>query len=185
MEAAIVKEIEQIVSASRIMTGLEDLYSYSYDASFGEYLPELAIQPENAYEISQIMKLANKYLIPVYPRGSATSLSGGPLPVEGGIVLDMTRMNKKLIIDRENLLAIVSPGVTTGEIHRKAEEAGLFYPPDPSSSKISTIGGNLLENSSGPKGLKYGTTKEYVIGLDRNQCRLLGKRGFYRDTLSV
>jgi glycolate oxidase len=166
MEAAIVKEIEQIVSANRMMTGLEDLYSYSYDASFGEYLPELAVQPETAYEISQIMKLANKYHIPVYPRGSATSLSGGPLPVEGGIVLDMTRMNKKLIIDRENLLAIVSPGVTTGEIHRKAEEAGLFYPPDPSSSKISTIGGNLLENSSGPKGLKYGTTKEYVIGLE-------------------
>ncbi|PAE40122.1 FAD-binding oxidoreductase [Bacillus sp. 7884-1] len=166
MEAVIVKEIEQIVSANRMMTGLEDLYSYSYDASFGEYLPELAVQPENAYEISQIMKLANKYRIPVYPRGSATSLSGGPLPVEGGIVLDMTRMNKKLIIDRENLLAIVSPGVTTGEIHRKAEEVGLFYPPDPSSSKISTIGGNLLENSSGPKGLKYGTTKEYVIGLE-------------------
>jgi glycolate oxidase len=81
-------------------------------------------------------------------------------------VLDMSRLNKKLIIDRENLLAIVSPGVITAEIHKKAEEVGLFYPPDPSSSHVSTIGGNLLENSSGPKGLKYGTTKEYVIGLE-------------------
>jgi len=162
----IVKEIEQFIPSDRILTDLAELYSYSYDASFGEYLPELAIQPENAEQISEIMKLANKYRIPVYPRGSATSLSGGPLPVEGGIVLDMTRMNRKLIIDRENLLAIVSPGITTGEIHQKAEEVGLFYAPDPSSSKISTIGGNILENSSGPKGLKYGTTKEYVIGLE-------------------
>ncbi|MEH7613010.1 FAD-binding oxidoreductase [Gottfriedia acidiceleris] len=162
----IVKEIEQFIPSDRILTDLAELYSYSYDASFGEYLPELAIQPENAEQISEIMKIANKYRIPVYPRGSATSLSGGPLPVEGGIVLDMTRMNRKLIIDRENLLAIVSPGITTGEIHHKAEEVGLFYAPDPSSSKISTIGGNISENSSGPKGLKYGTTKEYVIGLE-------------------
>lgn len=166
MDAAIVKEMEQFIPSDRILTDLADLYSYSYDASFGEYLPQLVIQPKTADEISKIMKLANKHRIPIYPRGSATSLSGGPLPVEGGIVLDMTRMNKKLIIDRENLLAIVSPGVTTGEIHQKAEEVGLFYPPDPSSSKISTIGGNILENSSGPKGLKYGTTKEYVIGLE-------------------
>jgi glycolate oxidase len=166
MEAAVKREIEQIVPASRIFSELEELYSYSYDASFGQYLPQLVVQPENAVEISGIMKIANKYRIPIYPRGSATSLSGGPLPVDGGIVLDMTRMKKKLIIDRENLLAIVSPGVITGDIHRKAEEVGLFYPPDPSSSNISTIGGNILENSSGPKGLKYGTTKEYVIGLE-------------------
>src|SRR5690606_37321901 len=124
--------LEEIVPANRILSGLEELYSYIYDASFGEYLPQLAIQPEDENEISKIMKLANKHQIPVYPRGSATSLSGGPLPVQGGIVLDMTRMNKKLIIDRENLLAIVSPGVTTGEIHQQAEKAGLFYPLDPS-----------------------------------------------------
>lgn len=78
----------------------------------------------------------------------------------------MTLLRDKLIIDRENMLAIVSPGVITADIHKKAEEAGLFYPPDPSSSNVATIGGNLLENSSGPKGLKYGTTKEYVIGLE-------------------
>jgi glycolate oxidase len=166
MNDAVLKEIESLIPIKRILSGLEERYSYSFDASFGEYLPDLAIQPESAFEISEMMKIANKYRIPVYPRGSATSLSGGPLPVEGGIVLDMSQMNKKLIIDRENLLAVASPGVKTGDIHQKAEEVGLFYPPDPSSSHVSTIGGNLLENSSGPKGLKYGTTKEYVIGLE-------------------
>ncbi|SEN76935.1 FAD-binding oxidoreductase [Lihuaxuella thermophila] len=166
MDQKVLEEIRKIIPNDRILLQLQDRYSYSFDASFGEYLPDIVIQPEHAEEISRLVKLANRYLIPVYPRGAATSLSGGPLPVEGGMVLDMSRLNKKLIIDRENLLAIVSPGVITADIHRKAEEAGLFYPPDPSSSHVSTIGGNLLENSSGPRGLKYGTTKEYVIGLE-------------------
>jgi glycolate oxidase len=162
----IIKEIEEFIPKERILLDLSERYSYSYDASFGEYLPDVVIQPQSAEEISQLVKLANRYLIPVYPRGSATSLSGGPLPVKGGMVLDMSRLNQKLVIDKENLLAIVSPGVITADIHKKAEEVGLFYPPDPSSSHVSTIGGNLLENSSGPRGLKYGTTKEYVIGLE-------------------
>jgi glycolate oxidase len=166
MEKHVLDEIRAIIPQERILLDLQDRYSYSFDASFGEYLPDVVIQPNDAQEISQLVKLANQYLVPVYPRGAATSLSGGPLPVEGGMVLDLSRLNKKLIIDRENLLAIVSPGVITGDIHKKAEEVGLFYPPDPSSSHVSTIGGNLLENSSGPKGLKYGTTKEYVIGLE-------------------
>lgn len=166
MDKYILEEISAIIPQERIFLELQERYSYSFDASFGQHLPEIVIQPNDAQEISLLLKLANKYIIPVYPRGSGTSLSGGPLPVEGGMVLDLSRLNKKLIIDRENLLAIVSPGVITGDIHKKAEEVGLFYPPDPSSSHVSTIGGNLLENSSGPKGLKYGTTKEYVIGLE-------------------
>ncbi len=166
MEPFILKEIAEIVSPDRMLLDLAERYSYSFDASFGEYLPELVVQPLNVDEISRLVKLANRRSIPLYPRGSATSLSGGPLPVEGGMVLDMTRMSGKLQIDRENLLAIVSPGVITADIHKQAEAAGLFYPPDPSSSHVSTIGGNISENSSGPKGLKYGTTKEYVIGLE-------------------
>ncbi len=112
------------------------------------------------------MRLANEFLFPVCPRGAATSLSGGPLPVKGGLVLDLSQMRARLEIDRENMLAIVSPGIITGDLHREADAAGLFYPPDPSSSAVSTIGGNLLENAGGPRGLKYGTTKEYVIGLE-------------------
>lgn len=166
MEQHILNEMEAIIEKERILTNLQDRYSYSYDASFGEYLPDVVVQPKDAEEISKLVKLANKYLIPVYPRGSATSLSGGFLPVKGGIVIDMSRLNKKLIIDQENLIAISSAGVITADIHKRAEEVGLFYPPDPSSASVSTIGGNLLENSSGPRGLKYGTTKEYVIGLE-------------------
>lgn len=160
------KQLQSIIPNERILSELADRYSYSFDASFGEYLPDIVVQPETKEEVAEIMKLANIDKIPIYPRGAATSLSGGPLPVKGGIILDMSQFKKKLVIDRENLLAIVSPSVITADIHKEAEAVGLFYPPDPSSSNVSTIGGNLLENSSGPKGLKYGTTKEYVIGLE-------------------
>lgn len=166
MHPGFLEELARLIPRERLLTSLEDRYSYSFDASFGEYLPDVVVQPASAEEIGELVRLANRYLVPVYPRGSATSLSGGPLPVEGGMVLDMSQYPRKLVIDRENLLAIVSPSVLTADIHRKAEEAGLFYPPDPSSSHVSTIGGNILENSSGPRGLKYGTTKEYVIGLE-------------------
>lgn len=166
MEQDALAALSQIIPGDRMFLDLAERYCYSYDASFGEYLPEIVIQPKNAKEISELVKMANLHKIPVYPRGSGTSLSGGPLPVKGGMVLDLTLLRDKLFIDRENMLAIVSPGVITATIHQKADEAGLFYPPDPSSSNVATIGGNLLENSSGPKGLKYGTTKEYVIGLE-------------------
>lgn len=162
----IFKLMETILSEEQILIDIADRFSYSFDASFGEYLPDIVVQPKNKDEVSAIIKLANDYLIPVYPRGTATSLSGGSLAVEGGIMLDMSQFNHKLIIDQDNLLAIVSPSVITSEIHKRAESVGLFYPPDPSSSHVSTIGGNIMENSSGPKGLKYGTTKEYVIGLE-------------------
>ncbi|MED3654860.1 FAD-linked oxidase C-terminal domain-containing protein [Heyndrickxia sporothermodurans] len=162
----ILNEIRKIVQNDRILTKKGDLYSFSYDASFGEYLPDIVLQPQSKEEVSKIILLANTYQIPVYPRGSATSLSGGPLPILGGIVLDMSQYPKSLTIDKENMLAIVTPSVITSRIHEEAEKEGLFYPPDPSSSNVSTIGGNILENSSGPKGLKYGTTKEYVIGLE-------------------
>lgn len=166
MNPSYICELELVIPKYRIFLELQDRYSYSFDASFGEYLPDIVIQPHSAEEISSIMKIANQYLVPVTPRGAATSLSGGPLPVKNGIVLDMTQMNTELTIDTENLIAIVSPGVITADIQKAAEKVGLFYPPDPSSAHISTIGGNLLENASGSKGLKYGTTKEYTIGLE-------------------
>lgn len=162
----LLEKVRSVVPEDRLLTDLSNRYSYSFDASFGEYLPDLVIQPLDSCEISFIVKVANDYKVPVYPRGSATSLSGGPLPVEGGIVLDMSQFERKLVIDKENLIAIASASIITSEIHKEAERVGLFYPPDPSSSNVSTIGGNLLENSSGPRGLKYGTTKEYVIGLE-------------------
>lgn len=166
MKPETIEELIAITDRDRVLDSLEERYAYAFDASFGTYLPDVVVFPQSAQEVAAILKLANREKIPVTPRGGGTSLSGGPLPVAGGIALVMTRMNKLLQIDRDNLIAIVEPGVLTGDLHRKAEEAGLFYPPDPSSSNVSTIGGNLAENAGGPHGLKYGVTKHYVIGLE-------------------
>lgn len=158
--------IQSIRDDARILTEKADLVSYSYDASFGSYMPEVVVQPLSTEEVAAVIKLANTHKIPVYPRGQGTSLSGGPLPVRGGIVLDLSQWTSKLEIDAENMLAIVSPGITAQAINNAALQHGLIYPPDPSSMNIATIGGNLAENSGGPKGLKYGVTKDYVIGLE-------------------
>ncbi len=155
-----------IKDEKRILTDKADLYSYSYDASFGVHLPDIVVQPKSAEEVADIMKLANEYKIPVYPRGKATSLSGGPLPVHGGIVLDLSTWNEKLEVDPEDMVAVVSPGVITADINDAALKYGFIFPPDPSSSNVATIGGILAENSGGPRGLKYGVTKDYVIGLE-------------------
>lgn len=159
-------EIKKVMgSEDRLLLNEADLYSYAFDASFGTYRPELVLQPVSTTEVVNIVRLANQYQILLYPRGSGTSLSGGPLPVYGGIVLDFTRWDDLLMIHREDLVAIVSPGVITANINEKANEYGLMYPPDPSSAHVATIAGNLAENSGGPRGLKYGVTKDYVIGL--------------------
>ncbi|MBM7571677.1 FAD-binding oxidoreductase [Aquibacillus albus] len=157
---------EVIVDHECILTDNADLHSYSYDASFGVHVPDVVIMAKSTIEVSNIIKLANEHEIPVYPRGQGTSLSGGPLPVKGGIVLDLSKWKDKLVIDPGDMVAVVSPGVLTAQINNAALEHGLIYPPDPSSSHVSTIGGNLAENSGGPRGLKYGVTKDYVIGLE-------------------
>ncbi|MCR8636478.1 FAD-binding oxidoreductase [Paenibacillus radicis (ex Xue et al. 2023)] len=161
-----VKEIRSIVKTGRVLTNESDRFSYSFDASFGTYLPDVVIQTKSVEELVALVKLANREKIPVYPRGQATSLSGGPLPVHGGMVFDLSVMNDVLEVYEEDLVAVASPGVLTSNIHKAAEQKGLLYPPDPSSSHVSTIGGNLAENSGGPRGLKYGVTKDYVIGLE-------------------
>jgi glycolate oxidase len=158
--------IQNIVRKGRVLTSESDRYSYSFDGSFGTYLPDVVIQTKEVNELAELVKLANREGIPVYPRGQSTSLSGGPLPVKGGMVFDLSVMNDVLEIHEEDLVAVVSPGVLTADIHKAAEEKGFMYPPDPSSSHVSTIGGNLAENSGGPRGLKYGVTKDYVIGLE-------------------
>ncbi|RYL95274.1 FAD-binding protein [Sporolactobacillus sp. THM7-4] len=160
------QQLKQIIhDPGRILFREEDLVSYGYDASFGFYKPDLVVQAASAEEVAGILKLANRYKIPVTPRGQASSLSGGPLPVKGGIVLDLSQWNDKLIIDSEDMVAVVSPGVVTAQIDKAASKYGLMYPPDPGSSQVSTIAGNLAENSGGPRCLKYGVTKDYVIGL--------------------
>ncbi|MDQ0177808.1 FAD-binding oxidoreductase [Bacillus chungangensis] len=162
-----IAEMKKVMTSEKRILQIEsDLYSYSFDASFGTYRPDLVLQPISTEETAGIVRLANRFKTPIYPRGSGTSLSGGPLPVHGGIVLDFSQWDDKLIINAEDLIATVSPGVITAKINEKANEWGLMYPPDPSSAHVSTISGNLAENAGGPRGLKYGVTKDYVIGLE-------------------
>jgi glycolate oxidase len=129
-------------------------------------LPDAVVYPETTAEVQNILKLANEHRIPIVPRGAASNLCGGTVPVQGGIVVTMSRMNKLLELDTDNLTATVQPGLNTKRFHQEVEKRGLFYPPDPSSMVISTLGGNIMEGAGGLRGLKYGTTKDYVIGLE-------------------
>jgi len=157
--------LKQVIPSKQVLTDLSDRYSYSFDASFGEHLPEAVVQAKSNEEVMEVLKIANEYRIPVYPRGQGTCLSGGPLPVHGGMVLDMSQWPERIEMSPDDLTVTVSPSVLTGNINKEAEKHGLMYAPDPSSAHVATIGGNLAENSGGPRGLKYGVTKDHVIGL--------------------
>ncbi|MGG2939448.1 glycolate oxidase subunit GlcD [Heyndrickxia faecalis] len=140
---------------------------YSYDASPQfQSMPDAVVAPRNKEEVQKIVKICNKHRIPIVPRGSGSNLCAGTCPIEGGIVLLFKHMNKILEIDEENLTVTVEPGVITLDMIKAVEAKGLFYPPDPSSMKISTIGGNINENSGGLRGLKYGVTRDYVLALE-------------------
>lgn len=163
----VLRELQAIVGPDGLMDSPEDLFVYSYDASANaSAVPDVVVQPFSTEEISAILKLASRHSIPVITRGSGTNLSGATIPVTGGIVLHLGRMNRILELDQENLTATVQPGVVTAELHAAVERLGLFYPPDPSSMRISTIGGNLALCAGGLRGLKYGVTKDYVLALE-------------------
>lgn len=129
-------------------------------------MPDVIVAPRNTEEIASIVKLCGEHQVPIVPRGSGTNLSAGTVPTKGGVVLLFKNMNKILDIDVENMTVTVQPGLITAHLSSSVEKHGLFYPPDPSSNKISTIGGNISENSGGLRGLKYGVTKDYVRGLE-------------------
>lgn len=145
---------------------VSDLVSYGFDASFGQYMPDYVVQVLSTEDVQNVVKLADEHIIPIYARGASTSLSGGALPVKGGIVVDFSQWNDEFEIYPDDLIIKTRPGVITGKIHALAEKHNLMYPPDPSSSVVCTIGGNLAENAGGPRGIKYGVTKDYVIGLE-------------------
>jgi glycolate oxidase len=143
------------------------LLVYSYDATPQfQSMPDGVIAPRNTQEISEIVKICHEHSIPIVPRGSGTNLCAGTCPTEGGLVILFKHLNHILEIDEENLTVTVQPGVITLDMINEVEARGLFYPPDPSSMKISTIGGNINENSGGLRGLKYGVTRDYVIALE-------------------
>ncbi|MGJ3222463.1 glycolate oxidase subunit GlcD [Geobacillus thermoleovorans] len=161
------KRLIQVVGAENYDDTKTGRLVYSYDATPQfQSLPDAVIAPRTNQEVAEIAKICNEYRIPIVPRGSGTNLCAGTCPVEGGIVLLFNHMNRILEIDEENLTATVQPGVVTLDLAKAVEEKGLFYPPDPGSMKISTIGGNISENSGGLRGLKYGVTRDYVLGLE-------------------
>ncbi len=166
IDRKIIRRIEKIVGKSNATAEKEDLICYSYDALNLRYLPDLVVFPKNAQEISEILLLANEQRFPVVPRGAGSGLTGGSLPVRGGVVISFERMNRILEIDQENLKAVVEPGVITADFHREVEKVGLFYPPDPASEEFSTLGGNVAECAGGLRAVKYGVTKDYVLGLE-------------------
>jgi glycolate oxidase len=167
MTPAAIKKLREIVGAENVLDSPESLISYSYDATaMKPQLPAAAVIPSRAEQISAILRLANEERFPVVPRGSGTGLSGGALPVEHSVVLLTNHWNRILEIDRENMTVTVQPGVITAHLHQAVERLGFLYPPDPGSSSICTLGGNVAENSGGLRGLKYGVTKNYVLGLE-------------------
>ena len=167
MATSILDELRRIVGGQNVLTEKEDLIPYSFDGTAAlNQTPACVVFALTAAEVSNVLKLAYKTKTPVVTRGSGTGLSGGSLPVAGCIVLCLVKMDKILELDRANLTMLVEPGVTTVAIADAASAAGLFYPPDPGSMKISTIGGNVAENSGGLRGLKYGVTRNYIMGLE-------------------
>lgn len=161
------EKLINIVGREHYQDSKASLLVHSYDATPQfQSLPDAVVSPKNTEQVSHIMKLCNEYRIPIVPRGSGTNLAAGTCPTEGGIVLLFNRMNKLLEIDESNLTVTVQPGLITQTMIQQVEKKGLFYPPDPSSMKISTIGGNINENSGGLRGLKYGVTRDYVLGLE-------------------
>jgi len=167
MEKNILNELKGIVGEKNFLDSQEDKICYAYDGTpMLNQLPEAVLFPENEEQISQVLKLANKYKFAVVPRGAGTGLSGGSVPVKDSVVVVLTKWNKILEIDETNLTALVQPGVVTAQFQKEVESRGLFYPPDPGSMNVCTIGGNVAENAGGLRGLKYGVTKNYVLGLE-------------------
>ena len=167
LTAAIIDEFKNIIGENYVLYDDETLDRYAHDETENlYYLPDIVIKPRNADQISAIMKICNSKKIPVTPRGAGTGLSGGALPHLGGVVLSTERMNSILEIDERNLQVTTEPGVITEVLQMTVKEKGLFYPPDPASRGSCFIGGNIAENSGGPKAVKYGVVKDYVLNLE-------------------
>jgi len=159
-------KLQHLVGKENVLCTLEERICYSYDGTKQKRIPDAVVRPCSTQHVAKVLQFANTHKIPVYPRGAGSCLTGGAIPLHGGIVLDLTRMNKILEIIPENLTATVEPGVVTQTLQNEAAKHKLFYPPDPASAAFSTIGGNVAECSGGITGLKYGVTRDYILGLE-------------------
>lgn len=166
MKRTIQDQFKQIVGSDSILTDSEDLFTYSFDAAVHEpEIPSCVLFPRDAEAVSKIIKLCGENAIPVTARGAGTNLSGGAIPNKQGVVILTTKLDSIHEINEQDMYAVVQPGVITADLAARVESAGLFYPPDPGSQAVSTLGGNVAENAGGLRGLKYGVTKDYVLGL--------------------
>jgi len=163
----VVRRLKEIAGSHNVLDSTESRIAYSYDATaMSPQMPLAAVRPSTPEEVAKIVQLANEEKFPIVPRGSGTGLSGGAIPLENSIVLLTNHWNRILEVDEENLTVMVEPGVITAKLHETVEKLGFIYPPDPGSASICTLGGNVAENSGGLRGLKYGVTRNYVMGLE-------------------
>ncbi len=166
LKQSFIKELAKIVGRDDVLSDLKDLIAYSYDATPRQEMPEVIVFPRGTAEVSAVMKAAHREKIPVVARGAGTNLSGGTIPIKGGIILETSRMNRILEIDTANRRTVVEPGVVNLDLQNALAPLGFFYPPDPASQKSSTLGGNIGENAGGPLCLRYGVTSKYVCGIE-------------------
>ena len=167
MNADFISRLKIILGEANVTQNVTELQEVAHDYTEDlNYMPEILVFPENTEQVSQALKLCSEFNIPVYTRGAGTGLSGACLPVKGGLVLSTKKMNRILNIDTQNMMATVEPGVINFHLKQALEEFGLTYPPDPASFGSSTIGGNVAHGAGGPKAVKYGTTRDYILNLE-------------------
>ncbi len=159
------KKIRDILP-NRVSTEKEDLFCYGFDASSTQGIPSAVVRPVNTEEVSEVAAFAFKHEASLIPRGAGSGMTGGAVPLNDSIILSLEGMNRILDIDEKNMVVTLEPGVINSHLQKKLEPMGLFYPPDPSSMEFCTIGGNVAENAGGPRALKYGVTRDYVLGLE-------------------
>ncbi len=162
---SLVESLSSIVGDEHVKSDIVDRYCYSMDASFYRAVPDVVVFPQTTEQVSEVMRFANANGVPVTPRGAATGLCGGAVPLKGGIVLDLTKMNKILEIDLDNLCVRVESGVIQNQLNEELEPHGFFFPPSPGSKKMCTIGGMISTNAGGMRAVKYGVTRNFVLGL--------------------
>lgn len=165
-KAEVVRELGSLLGARYVLSTSYDLMLYEYDASIDRSTPDIVVLPSTTEEVAAVVKIAARYNVPVVPRGAGTGLSGGAIPIYGGIVIAFARMNRILEVDYENLRAVVQPGLVNLHLSNALNPAGFYYVPDPSSQRSCTIGGNVGENAGGPHTLIYGVTTNHVLGLE-------------------
>lgn len=166
MTEAVLEQLRAAVGTEYVSNAVEKLMVYSFDSTFQNHKPEVVVKPHTTEEVAAVVKIAAAHQIPLTVRGAGTSLSGGPVALQGGILLEMTAFRRILELNAEEQYAVVEPGVITNDLIAEAGKYGLFYPPDPSSSGMSTLGGNVAECAGGGRGVKYGVTRDYVLALE-------------------